>query len=196
MKIMKKLMALVLASALALTLLTGCGGGGGGGGGTGGLPDLTGKSYTMNGTTITLGSANNANTNFSQAFIAFFKQGLKMSLSYRNEDGRRAQKLIEESYKFLQANPDAAKDESVMYDLIVLQNAGIDMNNQMIFVTEETGLQDQVVDIVEQMVEWERKMGKGLNCDGKTFGYTTVSGKTKDGQDKTVMYVLVNYTLV
>lgn len=31
MKVVKKLMALVLASALALTLLTGCGGGGGGG---------------------------------------------------------------------------------------------------------------------------------------------------------------------
>ena len=47
MKMMKKLMALVLASALALTLLTGCGGGGGGGN----------SSVTINGQTVTINKA-------------------------------------------------------------------------------------------------------------------------------------------
>lgn len=46
MKMMKKLMALVLASALALTLLTGCGGGGGGN-----------SSVTINGQTMTINKA-------------------------------------------------------------------------------------------------------------------------------------------
>lgn len=47
MKVVKKLMALVLASALALTLLTGCGGGGGGGN----------SSVTINGQTMTINKA-------------------------------------------------------------------------------------------------------------------------------------------
>lgn len=46
MKVVKKLMALVLASALALTLLTGCGGGGGGN-----------SSVTINGQTMTINKA-------------------------------------------------------------------------------------------------------------------------------------------
>lgn len=56
MKVVKKLMALVLASALALTLLTGCGGGGGGGGA---ISD-------GNGGMITFSSTQNANTEFSK----------------------------------------------------------------------------------------------------------------------------------
>ena len=55
MKVVKKLMALVLASALALTLLTGCGGGGGSGG-----------SVSINGTTVTIGGTNNADTEGSK----------------------------------------------------------------------------------------------------------------------------------
>lgn len=195
MKIMKKLMALVLASALALTLLTGCGGGGGGGG-TGGLPDLTGKSYTMNGTTITLGSANNANTGFTQAFIATFSQMLNMKMSYSVEDGRRVQKFVEETYKVYQTYPDASNDESGIYGMMALQNAGIDINKQMVFATEKTSLQDQITDIITQMVEFESELGRGINCDGKTFGYITADRKDASGNSKTVIYVLVNYTLV
>ena len=71
MKVVKKLMALVLASALALTLLTGCGGGGGGGG-----------SVSINGTTVTIGGTNNADTEFSKTFINALSAGAGIHVTY------------------------------------------------------------------------------------------------------------------
>ena len=71
MKVVKKLMALVLASALALTLLTGCSGGGGSGG-----------SVSINGTTVTIGGTNNADTEFSKTFINALSTGAGIHVTY------------------------------------------------------------------------------------------------------------------
>lgn len=206
MKIMKKLMALVLASALALTLLTGCGGGGGstvvvvpggdsgtGGSGTVELPDLSGKSYTVNGRTVTIGSANNANTEFSQLFMATFSYGANVKLSYSTEKGRKSQKFIDESIKQMMSNPNADSD---VISLLALQNAGIDTKQEMIFVTDKVSSKDQAIDIIDQMAAFEKSLGRGINPDGKTFGYTTLNGKDNTGANITGLYVIVGYTLV
>ena len=100
MKIMKKLMALALASALALTLLTGCGGGGGGGGA---ISD-------GNGGTITISGTQNANTEFSKAFInAQASTGINMS--YEAAKGAKAQKFMEVVIDSAKKNPNQKLDE-------------------------------------------------------------------------------------
>lgn len=100
MKIMKKLMALALASALALTLLTGCGGGGGGGGA---ISD-------GNGGTITISGTQNANTEFSKAFInAQASTGINMS--YEAAKGAKAQKFMEIVVDSVKKNPNQKIDE-------------------------------------------------------------------------------------
>ena len=69
MKIMKKLMALVLASALVLTLLTGCSGGGGGG--------ITKETFSVDGVTITMDAISDGTTSFDKAFAAETGENVK-----------------------------------------------------------------------------------------------------------------------
>ena len=119
MKIMKKLMALALASALALTLLTGCGGGGGGGGA---ISD-------GNGGTITISGTQNANTEFSKAFInAQASTGINMS--YEAAKGAKAQKFMEVVVDLAKKNPNQKLDEQFV--LKILDKAGIDVTEEMV----------------------------------------------------------------
>ena len=131
MKIMKKLMALALASALALTLLTGCGGGGGGGGA---ISD-------GNGGTITISGTQNANTEFSKAFInAQASTGINMS--YEAAKGAKAQKFMEVVVDLAKKNPNQKLDEQFV--LKILDKAGIDVTEEMVFMTNKTNTTYQV----------------------------------------------------
>lgn len=211
MKIMKKLMALALASALALTLLTGCGGGGGGGGAiitvpggsdisggtgntgtSGGSADAGSGTITANGITATIGGVDNENTLFSQAFIALCSQG-NMKVSYSKERGRQAQKFIRASVELMKSNPNENEDVLAM---MALQEAGININKEMIFATGATDVKGQLEEIISQMAKLEQELGQNIDCDGNTFGYTTLTRKNQDtGKNETFLYVVVGYTL-
>lgn len=215
MKMMKKLMALVLASALALTLLTGCGGGGGGktvivvpggadisgdisnggtagGGTTGGTVDAGSGTITVNGNTATIGGVDNENTMFSQTFIALLSQG-GMEVSYSKERGRQAQKFIRASVELMKSNPN--EDEGTI-SVMALQKAGINLNKEMIFATDATDTKGQLEDIIAQIGELEQTLGRNVDCDGNTFGYTTLTGRNYEtGETETILYVVVGYTL-
>ena len=134
MKVVKKLMALVLASALALTLLTGCGGGGGGGGA---ISD-------GNGGMITFSSTQNANTEFSKAFInALASDGINMI--YEAAKGAKAQKFMEIVVDSVKKNPNQKIDEQ--FSLKILDKAGIDVTKEMVFLTDKTNTTYQVGEI-------------------------------------------------
>lgn len=153
MKIMKKLMALALASALALTLLTGCGGGGGGGGA---ISD-------GNGGTITISGTQNANTEFSKAFInAQASTGINMS--YEAAKGAKAQKFMEVVVDLAKKNPNQKLDEQFV--LKILDKAGIDVTKEMVFMTDKTNTTYQVGEIRDQMSEWKSGLAdKGVSID-------------------------------
>lgn len=179
MKIMKKLMALVLASALALTLLTGCGGGGGGGGA---ISD-------GNGGMITFSSTQNANTEFSKAFInAQASTGINMS--YEAAKGAKAQKFMEVVVDSAKKNPNQEFDEQFV--LKILDKAGIDVTEEMVFLTDKTTPIYQVAEIRNQMSEWKSGLadeGVSIDYNGATFGYIVA----KDGEEQ-LMCIVVGYT--
>lgn len=176
MKMMKKLMALVLASALALTLLTGCGGGGGGS-----ISDGQGG-------TITIGSAQNANTEFSEVFInALASYGI--DTSYETAKGTKAQNYIRAAIDLAKKNPYGDSDELVMK---AVDRAGIDITKEMVFQTEYTSVTYQVSEIMSQMDTWAEMLdgeGIAINYDGATFGYAVA----RDGSEQ-IMCVVVGYT--
>lgn len=175
MKIMKKLMALALASALALTLLTGCGGGGGGGGA---ISD-------GNGGMITFSSTQNANTEFSKAFInALASNGINMS--YEAAKGAKAQKFMEVVVDSAKKNPNQE------LDVKILDKAGIDVTEEMVFLTDKTTPRYQVAEIRKQMSEWKSGLadeGVSIDYNGATFGYIVA----KDGEEQ-LMCIVVGYT--
>lgn len=179
MKIMKKLMALALASALALTLLTGCGGGGGGGGA---IPD-------GNGGTITISGTQNANTEFSKAFInAQASTGIHMS--YEAAKGAKAQKFMEVVVDLAKKNPNQKLDEQFV--LKILDKAGIDVTEEMVFMTDKTNTTYQVGEIRDQMSEWKSGLadeGVSIDYNGATFGYIVA----KNGEEQ-LMCIVVGYT--
>ena len=174
MKIMKKLMALALASALALTLLTGCGGGGGGGGA---ISD-------GNGGTITISGTQNANTEFSKAFInAQASTGINMK-------GAKAQKFMEIVVDSVKKNPNQKLDEQFV--LKILDKAGIDVTEEMVFMTDKTNTTYQVGEIRDQMSEWKSGLadeGVSIDYNGATFGYIVA----KNGEEQ-LMCIVVGYT--
>ena len=173
MKIMKKLMALALASALALTLLTGCGGGGGGGGA---ISD-------GNGGTITISGTQNANTEFSKAFTG-------INMSYEAAKGAKAQKFMEVVVDSAKKNPNQKLDEQFV--LKILDKAGIDVTEEMVFLTDKTNTTYQVGEIRNQMSEWKSGLadeGVSIDYDGATFGYIVA----KNGEEQ-LMCIVVGYT--
>lgn len=176
MKVVKKLMALVLASALALTLLTGCGGGGGA------ISD-------GNGGMITFSSTQNANTEFSKAFInALASNGINMS--YEAAKGAKAQKFMEVVVDSAKKNPNQELDEQFV--LKILDKAGIDVTEEMVFLTDKTIPIYQVNEIRKQMSEWKSGLadeGVSIDYDGATFGYIVA----KDGEEQ-LMCIVVGYT--
>jgi len=87
MKAVKKLMALVLASALALTLLTGCGGGGGG----------SSNTVTVNGQTLTLNKA--TVSDFEKAFEKKMAQNGYENVTYSTEMTELLEKALKEGAK-------------------------------------------------------------------------------------------------
>lgn len=178
MKVVKKLMALVLASALALTLLTGCGGGGGGGAISDG-----------NGGMITFSSTQNANTEFSKAFInALASDGINMI--YEAAKGAKAQKFMEVVVDSAKKNPNQELDEQFV--LKILDKAGIDVTEEMVFLTDKTIPIYQVNEIRKQMSEWKSGLadeGVSIDYDGATFGYIVA----KDGEEQ-LMCIVVGYT--
>ena len=179
MKIMKKLMALALASALALTLLTGCGGGGGGGGA---ISD-------GNGGTITISGTQNANTEFSKAFInAQASTGINMS--YEAAKGAKAQKFMEVVVDLAKKNPNQKLDEQFV--LKILDKAGIDVTEEMVFMTDKTNTTYQMGEIRDQMSEWKSGLadeGVSIDYNGATFGYIVA----KNGEEQ-LMCIVVGYT--
>ena len=179
MKVVKKLMALVLASALALTLLTGCGGCGGGGGA---ISD-------GNGGMITFSSTQNANTEFSKAFInALASDGINMI--YEAAKGAKAQKFMEVVVDSAKKNPNQELDEQFV--LKILDKAGIDVTEEMVFLTDKTIPIYQVNEIRKQMSEWKSGLadeGVSIDYDGATFGYIVA----KDGEEQ-LMCIVVGYT--
>lgn len=179
MKIMKKLMALALASALALTLLTGCGGGGGGGGA---ISD-------GNGGTITISGTQNANTEFSKAFInAQASTGINMS--YEAAKGAKAQKFMEIVVDSVKKNPNQKIDEQ--FALKILDKAGIDVTKEMVFLTDKTNTTYQVGEIRDQMSELKSELadkGVSIDYDGATFGYIVA----KNGEEQ-LMCIVIGYT--
>lgn len=84
MKVVKKLMALVLASALALTLLTGCGGGGS-------------NSVTINGQTVTINKARVSD--FEKAFENKMAGNLYPGVTYSAEMTNLLEKALKEGAK-------------------------------------------------------------------------------------------------
>ena len=175
MKVVKKLMALVLASARALTLLTGCGGGGGSGG-----------SVSINGTTVTIGGTNNADTEFSKTFIKALSAGAGINVTYSEAEAVKAQKYIRAASKVKNSDP---SDGIIM---AVLSEAGIDLTKEMLFGSDETVTSYQIMDIAEQMDNWTETLAqKGLTVsyEGAKFGYVTMTG---DGETSILM--VMEYT--
>ena len=84
MKVVKKLLALVLASALALTLLTGCGGGGS-------------NSVTINGQTVTINKARVSD--FEKAFENKMAGNLYPGVTYSAEMTNLLEKALKEGAK-------------------------------------------------------------------------------------------------
>lgn len=84
MKVVKKLMALVLASALALTLLTGCGGGGS-------------NRVTINGQTVTINKARVSD--FEKAFENKMAGNLYPGVTYSAEMTNLLEKALKEGAK-------------------------------------------------------------------------------------------------
>lgn len=183
MKMLKKLMALALAGALALTMLTGCSGGGGG-------------VVKANGVTVTIGDVDNENKTFSKEFIsALDENGMGTEVSYSRKKGRKAQKLIRAMAEL--ANSNSTEGGSDPFDM-ALKQAGIDEAEEMIFMTDATvDTETQVEDILDQMEEFESDELEGsLNCDGNTFGYTTLYAvKTGTSEYKVMLCVVVGYTV-
>ena len=177
MKVVKKLMALVLASALALTLLTGCGGGGGGGG-----------TVTVNGTTITVGGTNNENTEFTKNFINALSTGAGIHVTYSEAEAKKAQKYIKAASQVKNSDP----SEDVI--VAVLAEAGIDLSKETVLSTEETMTSHQIMDIAGQMDDWTEMMsdmGISVDYDGAEFGYVTAT-RTSDGA--TLLLMVMKYT--
>ena len=177
MKAVKKLLALVLASALALTLLTGCGGGGGGGGA---------EKVTINGVSVTIGGTSNANTEFTKTFINALDKGAGIHVSYSEAEARKAQKYVRAASKVQNADP----SQSVIYG--VLGEAGIDLSKETMFGTNETVTSYQILDIADQMDNWTETLaqeGISVDYEGAQFGYVTISGN-----GKTAIIMVMEYT--
>ena len=177
MKIVKKLLAVVLASALALTLLTGCGGGGGGGGG---------DTVTINGVPVTIGGTNNENTEFSKTFINALSTGAGIHVTYSAAEAAKAQKYIRAASKVKNSDP---SDGIIM---TAISEAGIDLTKEMMFGTDETVTSYQVVDIAEQMADWTDALaeeGLDVSYEGAKFGYVTMTGN-----GETAILMVMEYT--
>ena len=110
MKVVKKLLALVLASALALTLLTGCGGGGS-------------NSVTINGQTVTINKARVSD--FEKAFENKMAGNLYPGVTYSAEMTNLLEKALKEGAKKNSAATQATTNYVGMSGAILESQTGL-----------------------------------------------------------------------
>lgn len=183
MKVVKKLLALVLASALALTLLTGCsGGGGGGGGGSEKVPTAGGGSVIMGGT-------NNANSDFSRNLIEAIAED-NITMTYSQAKAEKAQDCVRAMASIVRSNPDIDEDELMQE---VVKAVGLNTYKEMFFLIEQKSTTGQVVETLAYMralQEAADEEGYYLDYDENTFGYVTL-----DGNGQKAIMIVVGYNM-
>ena len=76
--------------------------------------------------------------------------------------------------------------------LKILDKAGIDVTEEMVFMTDKTNTTYQVGEIRDQMSEWKSGLadeGVSIDYNGATFGYIVA----KNGEEQ-LMCIVVGYT--
>ena len=87
-------------------------------------------------------------------------------------------------------NPNQKIDEQ--FALKILDKAGIDVTEEMVFLTDKTNTTYQVGEIRDQMSELKSELadkGVSIDYDGATFGYIVA----KNGEEQ-LMCIVVGYT--
>ena len=113
-----------------------------------------------------------------------------INMSYEAAKGAKAQKFMEVVVDSAKKNPNQELDEQFV--LKILDKAGIDVTEEMVFLTDKTIPIYQVNEIRKQMSEWKSGLadeGVSIDYDGATFGYIVA----KDGEEQ-LMCIVVGYT--
>ena len=111
-------------------------------------------------------------------------------MSYEAAKGAKAQKFMEVVVDSAKKNPNQELDEQFV--LKILDKAGIDVTEEMVFLTDKTTPIYQVAEIRNQMSEWKSELadeGVSIDYNGATFGYIVA----KDGEEQ-LMCIVVGYT--
>ena len=111
-------------------------------------------------------------------------------MSYEAAKGAKAQKFMEVVIDSAKKNPNQKLDEQFV--LKILDKAGIDVTEEMVFMTDKINTTYQVVEIGNQMSEWKSGLadeGVSIDYDGATFGYIVA----KNGEEQ-LMCIVVGYT--